>query len=48
MCNIGEHVRIVVVDPIQVPAPLPQAPVETPVRPVLVPVAVELDEVISK
>jgi hypothetical protein len=23
MCNIGEHVRTVVVDPIQVPAPLP-------------------------
>jgi|HubBroStandDraft_1064217.scaffolds.fasta_scaffold441738_2 hypothetical protein len=45
MCNIGSHVRVVVVDPIELPAPLPQVPVEMPVeRPVLVPVAVDLGE----
>jgi hypothetical protein len=45
MCNIGSHVRVVVVDPIELPAPLPQAPAAAPVeRPVLVPVAVELGD----
>jgi len=46
MCNIGSHVRVVVVDPIEAPAPLPQAPDAPvrPLRPVLVPVAVDLGE----